>query len=128
MRAYYINGETDEHEPIDIEPKLDEYYRLIGCRCVDFAVREIDGHEYNIICDDEGLLKPNRITAISVMSNAFGERERLAGNLIIFGVDPDNYEHGCKSLTDEELLQIQRRMVMGVFADGSEHPTFWYTR
>jgi len=111
-----------------VEPKLDEYYRLIGCRCVDFAVREIDGHPYNIILDDEGLLKPNRIAAVSAKSDIWGNQERLAGNLLIFGLDPDDYEHGCKSLTDEELLQIQRRMIDGVFADGSEHPVLWYTR
>lgn len=128
MRAYFINSETDEHGAIELEPKLDEYYRLIGCRCVDFAVREIDGHPYNIVLDDEGLLKPNRIAAISVQSDMWGNQERLAGNLLIFGLDPDDYEHGCKSLTDEELLQIQRRMIDGVFADGSEHPVLWYTR
>lgn len=128
MRAYFINSETDEHGAIEVEPKLQEYYRLIGCRCVDFAVREIDGHPYNIILDDEGLLKPNRIAAISVQSDMWGNQERLAGNLLIFGLDPDDYEHGCKSLTDEELLQIQRRMIDGVFADGSEHPVLWYTR
>lgn len=128
MKAYFINSETDEHKAIDIEPKLDEYYRLIGCRCVDFIVREIDGHPYNIILDDEGLLKPNRITAVSVHSDIWGNREHLAGNILMFGVDPDDYEHGCKSLTDEELLQIQRRMIDGVFADGSEHPLLWYTR
>lgn len=128
MRAYYVNSETDEHGPIDIEPKLEEYYRLIGCRCVDFAVREIDGNRYNIILDDEGLLKPNRVIAVSVQSNAFGTQEHLAGNLLIFGVDPDDYEHGCRSLTDEELLQIRHRMIDGVFADGSEHPVLFYTR
>ena len=128
MRAYYINSETDEHGAIDVEPKLQEYYRLIGCRCVDFAVREIDGHPYNTILDDEGLLKPNRVTAVSVQSNAFGTQEQLAGNLLIFGVDPDDYEHGNASLTDDELLQIQSRMIYGVFADGSEHPVLFYTR
>lgn len=128
MRAYYINSETDEHGAIDVEPRLDEYYRLIGCRCVDFAVREISGRSYNIVLDDEGLLKPNRITAASLQSNAFGTQERLAGNLLIFGVDEDDFEHGCRSLTDDELLLIRRRMVDGIFADGSEHPVLFYTR
>lgn len=127
MRAYFINSKTDEHKAIDIEPKLDEYYRLIGCRCIYFIIREIDGHPYNIILDDEGLLKPNRVAAVSVQSSLFGTHEHLAGNLLIFGVDPDDYEHGCKSLTDDELLQIRRRMIDGIFADGSEHPVLFYT-
>ena len=128
MRAYFINSETDEHGPIETEPKLDEYYRLIGCRCVDFIIREINGHPYNIILDDEGLLKPNRIAAVSVQSNVFGTQEHLAGNLLIFGVDENDFEHGCRSLTDEELMQIQRRMILGVFSDGSEHPVLFYSR
>lgn len=128
MRAYFINSETDEHGAIEIEPKLDEYYRLIGCMCVDFIIREMDGHPYNIVLDDEGLLKPNRIAAVSVLSDIWGNQERLAGNLLIFGVDTDDYEHGCRSLTDDELLRIQRRMIDGIFADGSEHPVLFYTR
>lgn len=128
MRAYFINSETDEHEAIDIEPTLEEYYRLIGCRCVDFIMRDIDDTPYNIILDDEGLLKPNRVTAVSVHSDIWGNQEHLAGNLLIFGVDPDDFEHGCKSLTDNELLQIQCRMIDGIFADGSEHPVLFYSR
>ena len=128
MRAYFINSETDEHEAIDIEPTLDEYYRLIGCRCVDFIIREIDGHPYNIILDDEGLLKPNRIAAVSAKSDICGNKEHLAGNILIFGVDAEDFEHGCKSLTDDELLQIRRRMIDGIFADGSEHPVLVYSR
>lgn len=121
MMAYYIDTETDEHGPVEVEPKLDEYYRLIHCDCITIAVREIDGHPYNIVLDDEGLLKPNRISAMGVKSG-----ERLYGSMLIFG----ECENSCdmRSLTDDEIWQIRRRMVMGVFDDGSEHPTFWYTR
>lgn len=128
MRAYFIDSKTDEHNVIDIEPTLDEYYRLIDCTCVDIIMREIDGHPYNIVLDDMGLLVPNRIAAISVTSNLFGDRERLAGNLLIFGVDMDDCECGCKSLTDDEVRQIQRRMIQGLFMDGTEHPVLFYTR
>ena len=126
MKAYYINGETDEHGPIEVEPKLEEYYRLIGCRCVDFAVRQIGGTAYNIICDDEGLLEGKKVTAWSTRRNAWGEHEVLVGNLLIFGYDPDNIENGCKPLTDDDVLAIQRRMVMGIFEDGTEHSVLWY--
>ena len=29
MRAYYLNSKTDEHGPIEVEPSLNEYHRLI---------------------------------------------------------------------------------------------------
>lgn len=128
MRAYFIDSKTDEHNVIDIEPTLDEYYRLIDCTCVDIIMREIDGHPYNIVLDDMGLLVPNRIAAISVTSNLFGDRERIAWNLLIFGVDTEDLESGLKSLTDDEVRQIERRMIQGLFRDGMEHPVLFYTR
>ena len=126
MRAYFINSETDEHGPIDVEPKLDEYYRLIHCDCIDIAMREVQGHKYNIVLDDEGLLKPNRISAISVEADMFGNQERLAGSLLIFGVDEIEYD--LRSLTDDEVGQIERRITDARFADGSKHPVFCYSR
>ena len=126
MRAYYINAETDEHGAIDVEPTLTEMYRLIGCDCIDIIVRHVNEHPFNIVLDDEGLLKPNRITAVSVMSNIFGTQEKLAGSMLVFGVDEEDDD--LRGLTDEELLTIQRRMVDAIFMDGSEHPTFWYSR
>lgn len=36
---------------------LKDYYRLIDCDVIDIVKRCIGGKYYNIICDDEGLLK-----------------------------------------------------------------------
>lgn len=124
MRAYYIDTKTDEHGPIEVEPSLKEYHRLIGCDCITIVTREVNGHPFDIVLDDEGLLKPNRISAISVASDMFGTQEKLVGNLLIFGSGEEDF----RSLTDEEVRTIQRRMIDGLFADGSEHPTFWYSR
>lgn len=123
MMAYLVDINACRHEVIDVEPILDEYYRLIGCRCVDFPTREIDGHPYNIICDDEGFLKPNHVSAVSSEKDMFGRQEQLVGNLLLFGVDQDNHEHGNRSLTDDEVAQIEEH-VMEVFG----HPIMFYTR
>lgn len=127
MRAYYINGETDRRGTMDVEPRLSEYYKLIGCDCVDFVTRLIDGHPYNIILDDEGLLKPNRVTAISTMVDMFGDPERLAGSLLIFGVDRNDLDTGNAPLTDHEVMQISNHVRIGLFADGELHPYLEYT-
>lgn len=126
MRAYHIDMQTDTCEVIDVEPKLDEYYRLIHCDCIDIVMREVHGHKYNIVLDDEGLLKPNRISATSVESDMFGNQERLAGSLLIFGVEEVEYD--LRSLTDDEVEQIKRRITDARFADGSKHPVFCYSR
>lgn len=126
MRAYYIDTKTDKCEVIDVEPKLDEYYRLIHCDCIDIVMREVQGRRYNIVLDDEGLLKPNRISVTSVDTDLFGNQERLAGSLLIFGVDEIEYD--LRSLTDDEVEQIKRRITNARFADGSKHPVFCYSR
>jgi len=124
MRAYFINSKTDEHGPIEVEPSLKEYYRLIGCDCVTIVTREVNGHPFDIVLDDEGLLKPNRTSAVSVEADVFGTQERLVGNLLIFG----SGEEAFRSLSDDEVLTIQRRMIYSVSIDGIGHPTFLYTR
>lgn len=129
MRAYFINSETDEHGPIDIEPTLSEYHRLIGCDCVDMVTREIDDHPYSFIVDDEGMLKKLRITGVSAEGKwPFGAQEHLYGSILIFGSDPSNIEHGNSSLTDEELHKIRCHVFSGVFEDGSLRPVLSYTR
>jgi len=124
MRAYYINSKTDEHGLIEVEPSLKEYYRLIGCDCITIVTREVNGHPFDIVLDDEGLLKPNRTSAVSVEADVFGTQERLVGNLLIFG----SGEEAFRSLSDDEVLTIQRRMIYSVSIDGIGHPTFLYTR
>lgn len=124
MRAYFINSKTDEHGPIEVEPSLKEYYRLIGCDCITIATREVNGHPFDIVLDDEGLLKPNRTSAFSVEADVFGTQEELVGNLLIFGSGEEDF----RSLTDDEVLMIERRMIYSVSTDGIGHPTLLYTR
>lgn len=123
MRAYYVNSKTDEHGPIEVEPSLKEYYRLIGCDCITIVTREVNGHPFDIVLDDEGLLKPNRTSAISVEADVFGTQEKLVGNLLIFGSGEEDF----RSLTDDEVAVIRSRMLDGLLADGTMHPMFWYT-
>jgi len=124
MRAYYLNSKTDEHGPIEVEPSLNEYHRLIGCDCITVVTREVSGHPFDIVLDDDGLLKPNRTSAFSVEADVFGTQEKLVGNLPIFGSEEEDF----RSLSDDEVLTIQRRMIYSVSTDGIGHPTFLYTR
>ena len=58
---------------------LDDYYRLIGCRCIDIIHRRIGDVEVEIVIDDEGLLVENpKVSAISVDGTPM-----LFGNLLI---------------------------------------------
>ncbi len=124
MWAYYFNSKTDEHGPIEVKPSLKEYHRLIGCDCITIATREVKGRPFDIVLDDEGLLKPNRVAAVSVERDVFDTHEKLVGNLLIFGSGGEDF----RSLTDDEVEQIKRRITDARFAVGSRHPVFCYSR
>lgn len=46
---------TIEH----IEDDIETYYQLIGCRCIDIVTRYFGGVAFDVVLDDEGLLKAN---------------------------------------------------------------------
>ena len=43
MRGYLIDVENGKHGPVEVkgDNHLDQFYRLIGCRCIDIAVRKV---------------------------------------------------------------------------------------
>ena len=124
MRAFLIDSKTDECKAVEIEPSLDEYYRLIGCDCIDITLRSICGRYYNIVVDDEGLLKPNRSSAICVTE---GIGEVLAGSLLIFGVSPEECDEDFQTLTEDDVAGISSCIKQFEFTDGSVHPVLTYT-
>ena len=80
---------------------LDDYYNLIGCRCVDIIHRRIGDVEVEIVCDDEGALvdKP-KISAVDIVGNP-----ALYGNLLVAsGSVTDDGE--LTELTPEEVEEI----------------------
>lgn len=83
---------------------LKEYYKLLNCRCIDIVERKIHNGEeskyYYIICDDEGLLKNNIVSAIDLNNMQIA----LVGNLLICNMDEDGNE---VSLSDEDIEFIK---------------------
>lgn len=80
---------------------LEDYYKLIGCRCIDIVSRRIGDVEVEIVLDDEGALvdKP-KISAIDVTG-----QPALFGNLLIAsGRVTDDGE--LTELTHEEIDYI----------------------
>ena len=80
---------------------LDDYYKLIGCRCIDIIHRRIGDVEVEIVLDDEGLLVENpKVSAINVDGTPV-----LFGNLLIAsGRVTDEGE--LTELTEEEVDEI----------------------
>lgn len=84
---------------VNIEGTLDEYYNLIECDCIDIVTRRIGDTYFDIICDDEGLLKDNpRVSAVDLNGNPM-----LVGNLIF---SHTNDEGETTAITDDDISVI----------------------
>ena len=111
MRAFRIDENTGEFGTIEVEPRLEEYYRLIGCECIDIVTREVGGTGFNIVVDDEGLLRGGDVTAASLTTG-----EVLVGTILLFGIDD---EGDLRPLTDTETNTIRTEMCVGIMGDGT---------
>lgn len=106
-----IDGEA---KVLNIEACLETYYDLLKCRVIDITTRKIGDKYYDIICDDEGLLKGEiRISALDK-----DDEPCLAGNLIISNYD--DWGNGV-SLDDADVRNILNNVVTFVnMVDGEE--------
>ena len=79
---------------------LEDYYREMEIDCIDIVTRKIGGKRYDVICDDEALLKENPIPTMFDVEGM----PMLCGNLIIAGLADE--EGNMTDLTDEDMVRI----------------------
>ena len=105
-----IDTEANTAKAITLADTLDSYYTALHCTCIDIVSRTIgDSKKYfNIVCDDEGLLKGS--PCISAVSD-LGE-PMLVGSLFITDFDPDTGE--LVSLSDKELDYVLDHIIFAV--------------
>ena len=97
----YVNAEKHSATPRTIEAELQAYYDLLDVETIDIVTRKIGGKYYDIICDDEALLKNNPIPSMigphcDIM---------LFGNLFIALHDGEGNEI---SLTKDDVNRIMK--------------------
>ena len=63
MVGYKIDPSNKDAEFVEVNG-LDDYYREIGCDCIDISVVSVHGTPFNVIVDDEGLLKGKVIASV----------------------------------------------------------------
>ena len=100
MKVYVIDAETGKHRVEDTDCSLEELYRLTHCSCIDIASRKIGGQWFDIVVDDEGLLKSNPIVTAATADL----RPVLVGSLIVCRHDSDGNIAGLSN-ADIELLE-----------------------
>ena len=78
MKMLLLDVENKEIKMVEANG-LDDYYELIGCRCIDIVRRTIGDVEVEIVLDDEGaLVNQPKISAISPEGTPM-----LYGNLLV---------------------------------------------
>lgn len=95
---------------IDIKGTLDEYYDLIECDCIDIVTRKVGDTYFDIICDDEGLLKDSpRVSAVDMHCNPM-----LVGNLIFSHTDDGE----TVGITDDEIEFLKEHIGLAISEQG----------
>lgn len=118
MKGYLIDVENNEARTVEIDDNdhLGQFYKLIGCRCIDITVRKVGGKPYNIVVDDGGFLKDGY--KVSGIDSHMGVM--LAGNIILFGIGGDG---DLASIGDADRLSIGQNVVeLFDFDTMSTHP------
>lgn len=104
LRGVLVDVEKETVSVMEIEDELEELYRILNCTCIDIVVRLIGSNnkKFNIVCDDEALLKGEpKISAIDNDGNP-----QLCGNLFI--VSGKVEDGNLKSLFDAEIAYIMQ--------------------
>lgn len=85
---------------IDEADTLNEYYHLIGCRCIDMVAIDVEGYSYDVICDDEGLFREPMVPTLYI-----SEEQVLFGTLAFVKIDEEGYTVGLDKEDIERLLR-----------------------
>lgn len=79
---------------------LEHFYSILNCDCIDIVTRKVGGKWFDIVCDDEGLLKGNPI--VSAIDNL--GYPMFCGNLLVFNHEGDE----LASLTDDDCEHVMK--------------------
>lgn len=102
MKTVVLDVYNEDVKVTEVEDKLEVFYRHLDCDVIDIVDRKIDGKWFDIVCDDEGLLKMNpKISAI----NGNGD-PMLVGNLMFF----HSKDGELTGLSEEDIVHIRENI------------------
>lgn len=105
IKGYLIDVNNPDNSGVkEIEKNLEGYYKLLECDMIDITSRRIGGEWYEIVCDDEALLKNNPV--VSAIDSEYNLV--LCGNLFIAKYDGDG---DLMSLENEDIVNIEQNLV-----------------
>lgn len=103
LRGFLCSVDGDFRE-ITITDELHEFYRVLDCDLIDITQVSVGGFVYDVVCDDEGLLKDGCIPTIVCPDRV------LVGNCFVCR-PPDPGSGVLRSLTDIDVEVLRSRVV-----------------
>ena len=100
MRAVLLDVVRKECREIDIQDRLEDYYKVLDCNLIEVAERKVNGVWFDIMCDEEGLLKGEPM--VSAVDGEY--HPMLVGNLLFLHSDPNTGEFVGISKPEAEML------------------------
>lgn len=100
MIAYFVGPKEAKPVEINDENHLEGYYSLLNCNTIDIVQKSVGGKEFDVIVDDEGLLKDNPV------ASAFNKEGEpiLFGNILFCNHDGEGNE---ASLSEMDIAILQ---------------------
>lgn len=118
MQVLHLDTEKLSPQIVETPGGLPEWYRLCNCDLIDITHRKIAGRYFDIIFDDEGLMKgQGKITALDPDG-----RPALVGNLVVCNYDPET--GGECGLSDDDINHLIQSMVV-LTENVKENPRRW---
>lgn len=77
------------YKKVAIADDIDSFYKSLHCDLIDIIHRQINGHDVCIVCDDEGLLKPENKIALIINHPPYPDPEIIVGRIFITGIEDD---------------------------------------
>lgn len=95
---------------MDIEDTLEAYYKALNCDLIDIVVATVDGREFDIVCDDEALLKNDPIpSACDFDGNAM-----IYGSILLLHHDD---EGNLTEISEDDVRLLKRNTLEALTRD-----------
>ena len=99
IKGILVDVKSNIIDVCEIEKSLESYYKILNCELIDIASMKIGNRYFDIICDDEGLMKED--INISAIYDDF--TPALVGNILVVRHDGKGNE---RSLTSKDILLV----------------------